>query len=318
MKWIGALALSLGCLSGIPSCEKAPILVESNDERAPQHWRGVVFGIHMQAQFHGLSQHSFERIGVEIERVAQEYERAFSLYSDTSELSILNMKRRLGSPTPLFRDLCLRSKQLNDQSLGYFAPSVENVWGLISSGNTTESSIAAAHSGSSMGHLEFVGQAIELTHPQTRLSFNALVQGAFADAVGELASRHGVECALLQLGETVAIGEHPSGRPWSLAIESSDVSGQLIDVLTLSDSAMAISAQATGILGFDPVAGEVRERELVVAVDSVAGAAVADAFATAFLSAPRERWPELFDALLELGKARVVLWQDGERLQYFE
>ena len=84
--------------------------------------------------------------------------------------------------------------------------------------------------------------------------------------------------------------------------------------MAVTDSSLAVSAQAKGTLGFDPVAGSILERELVVAVEADAGATVADAFATAFIAAPSSEWQQIFQSLQSLGKSRVLIWVNGKKL----
>ncbi|WP_018968830.1 FAD:protein FMN transferase [Rubritalea marina] len=284
---------------------------------AASRWSGIVFGIPMQAQFYGLDASEAEQLHAAIERTAREYETSFSLYSDRSELSQLNASRVLSQPSALMLRLSARAQHLHAMSGGYFDPAIQALWDALDVADT-EQVIQRWHVPAAYSHVLIQESAIELVEPRVKLSFNALVQGDFADAVAAIARGMGVESALLELGETVAIGQHPEGRAWALAVRSAE-GGELLGVVELSDRGLAISSQSIESPGFDPLAGTTVTRELTVAVESQAGAAVADAFATAFLAAPEEQWESLYIALKSYGMARVHVWgEDGMLASYVE
>ena len=158
------------------------------------------------------------------------------------------------------------------------------------------------------------GGPIRLTHPLTQLSMNAIGQGFLADTVAAQLREAGVSSALLHLGESYAIGSHPEGRPWNLAILGTPVNGEvdLVGTVEFSDAGLAVSSQDSTRILIDPVANTVHRHARVAAIVSREGAAVADAFATAFAVAPPEAWPHLAAELDQAAGAQIHLWQDNQ------
>jgi thiamine biosynthesis lipoprotein len=143
---------------------------------------------------------------------------------------------------------------------------------------------------------------------------NAIAQGFLADTVAGRLRSAGVKSALLQLGESYAIGRHPEGRRWRLAIMGTPVNGEtdLVGNVEFSDAGLAVSANDATRIVIDPVANTVRRQARVAAVVSREGAAVADAYATAFAAAPEQRWPDLGRTLNNVPGSQVHIWVENE------
>ncbi|QQL44159.1 FAD:protein FMN transferase [Sulfuriroseicoccus oceanibius] len=270
-------------------------------------WSGIGFGIEMQAQWSGSS--GAADVGNTIERTIQQLEAAFSLYSDQSELSRLNQSRVLESASPVFLSVLAQSRQLVERTGGLFQPALRKAWEQRDDRSLRAGLLRAAD----MRFVETDGRSVRVTNPDTELSFNALVQGLLADRVAESMQRNGVRSALLQLGENRAIGEHPDGRPWMLGVSGEDGAGEpgLVGLVEFADAGMAVSAVRPGAPWLHPLTGRMVDGNRVVAVVSREGAAVADAFATAFAVGGGAHFDALVEALGQGGDYQVMVWEDA-------
>jgi thiamine biosynthesis lipoprotein len=282
------------------------------EETAVYHWYGIGFGIEMSMEIHAVSREQGARLGTQCEDSIQAMENAFSLYQEDSELQRLNRERSLPAPSPLFRSLLVLSIDLSRRTIGYFQPAVHGAWQWI---QNAEPGIDPTHHPDWQRHCEACdlryveiseSGPIRLTHPLTQLTMNAIAQGYLADIVADQLREAGVASAMLHLGESHAIGRHPQGRPWNLAVTGNDATA--IGTMSLSDAALAVSANSPDRLLIDPVARAIRRHDRVAAIVSAEGAAVADAFATAFAACPSTQWPSLAQAMANDPNAQVRVW----------
>lgn len=281
-------------------------------------WSGIGFGIDMSMEIHGVGESFGEMLGRECEQMIGRLEAAFSLYQENSELSRLNRQRVLAEPSDVFAALVDLSLSLERRTLGYFQPAIHGVWEwLVAHDFSIDPGLNAEWQrlcGAARGHhvQSRADGALCLTHPLTRLSMNAIGQGYLADCVAAILRRKGVRRALLHLGETYAIGDHPDGRAWKLAVMGSGEEAGLVGTMELIDAGLAVSTNEPDRLLVDPVNASLLRRNRVAAVVSSEGAAVADAFATAYAVAPESRWRDLTRELTRMASAEVRVWSGGE------
>jgi thiamine biosynthesis lipoprotein len=287
-------------------------------------WEGIGFGIDMSMEIHGVDEAEGEALGRECSEEIAALEQAFSLYLADSELSRFNRERVLKSPSPVFRDLFERAISLQARTLGFYQPAIHGAWQWLERhGFRTDADEAGWKEVMAAASLDPVGRmrdgGIRITHPLTAVSMNAVGQGYLADRVATRLRKAGVKRALLHLGETVAIGRHPSGRNWRLAVMGTAVDGQADTVgdVELADAGLAVSANEPSRVLIDPVHACLQRRHRVAAVVSAEGATVADAFATAFAVAPQEYWKPLARSLAKGGEAQVKIWEDNRRAYSF-
>lgn len=315
-----------GFLKGLACCTALPMAAcrrQGSDEKVPVEayvWSGIGFGIGMSMELFGVDRVLGESLGQRCQQEIAALENAFSLYLENSELSRLNRERVLRQPSPLFRDLLTRAIDLESRTLGFYQPAIHGAWQWLAAHqyriDARDQAEWQRHGAAADGR--YIEQAadgsIRLTHPLTQLSMNAIGQGYLADRVAQLLEGAGVKHALLHLGETYAIGHHPDGRMWKLAVMGTAVDGEtdLVGEMEFADAGLAVSAnEATRVL-IDPVGACLQQRDRVAAVVSGEGAAIADAFATAFAVAPRERWEALAVELKRLGQSQVKVWESNQ------
>lgn len=285
-------------------------------------WQGIGFGIDMSLEIHAVDQLAGQRLGAACEAEIAALEQAFSLYLEGSELARLNRERHLEDPSELFIDLLQHATDLQRRTCGFYQPAIQGAWQwLQQQGFRIGGEQAAWRERMAAASLEGLQRGVDgglrLINPLTQLSMNAIGQGYLADRVALRLQQAGVKHALLHLGETRAIGTHPSGRNWRLAVMGTVVNGEadVVGEVELADAGLAVSAnEATRVL-IDPVNACLQQHDRVAAVVSAEGATVADAFATAFAVAPADRWPELA-ANLEAGAAATIRVWESNRLAY--
>jgi thiamine biosynthesis lipoprotein len=127
-----------------------------------------------------------------------------------------------------------------------------------------------------------------------------------------------VEHALVDMGETRALGAHPSGEPWWVGIEDPGIPTQIAERVQLRDRAIATSGgygtqfDSAGRFNhiFDPTNGHTSSGYL--AVSTIAPTATeADALSTAFCLMPSEQ----IGAIAKARKLIVHLaMPDGRRM----
>jgi thiamine biosynthesis lipoprotein len=111
----------------------------------------------------------------------------------------------------------------------------------------------------------------------------------------ELLRQAGISHSLVDMGETRAIGDHPDGRAWDVAIADPDRPGHRVGIVPLIDRALATSGpygfRFDGRGGcnhlFDPATGHCAARYRSVSVRART-ATEADALSTAFCVMPPE------------------------------
>jgi thiamine biosynthesis lipoprotein len=283
-------------------------------------WSGIGFGIEMSMEIHGVTREHGERLGMLCEQSIQALQQAFSLYQEDSELSTLNRERVLSAPSDLFRELLAIAVDLQRRTLGFYQPAVHGAWQWLENRDSIENlkddpEWNAQCAACDLKFLEIEpGGPIRLTHPLTQLSMNAIGQGFLADTVAARLRKEGVTTALLHLGESYAIGRHPEGRLWNLAIQGTPVNEEtdLVGNVEFADSGLAVSANDAARLLIDPVFNTVRQQARVAAVVSSEGATVADAYATAFAVAPADQWPRLAATLKQTPGSQVHLWENNQ------
>jgi thiamine biosynthesis lipoprotein len=280
------------------------------------HWSGIGFGIGMSMEIHGVDEAAGEKLADQCRGIIASLEQAFSLYLEDSELSRLNRERVLRAPSPTF--LCLLDKAvvLEKRTMGYYQPAIHGAWRWLQEHDFKIHDHQAWMNRCDASKTTFITRgadgAVRLTHPLTELSMNAIGQGYLADCVASVVRQAGVAAALLHLGETVGIGRHPAGRPWKLAVAGTGAEPDLIGEIEVENAGLAVSANEEGRLLIDPVDCCLHRHDRVAAVVSPGGAAVTDAFATAFAVAPAERWAELAANLGKDGSSLVRVWQANQ------
>jgi thiamine biosynthesis lipoprotein len=229
-----------------------------------------------------------------------EVENAFSVYRDTSDLSILNATAAGGWQPVSHEVLALleRARDLHDRTGGGFdiaAGALVNAWGFLGrQGRTpTAEALAAAREAAGMRHVEIDAEGRRVRFARTGVEINpgAIGKGWAVDRAIELLAGRGVPSVLVHGGSSSvrSIGGRGAGRGWPVGLRHPLRPGVRLATIALVDRALGTSGSGTQFfvdrgrkLGhiLDPRSGQPAEG-VISATVLAADAATADALATA-------------------------------------
>jgi len=157
--------------------------------------------------------------------------------------------------------------------------------------------------------VKLVNGMIIKENPDIQIDYNAIAQGYSVDLAGGLLEKYGIENYLVDIGgEVFARGSKPDGSSWVVGIEkpSEDINSgrQLNATIKISDKAVATSGsyrkyyEVDGVRyshTIDPKTGYPVRHSLLSATVMADSAAVADAYATAFMVMGIEKAKQFID-----------------------
>jgi len=254
-------------------------------------WNGTALGAHSQMMLN-LSDRSradalIKRVIVEIERL----EKVFSLYRADSAICRLNRDGVLSNPPPELVDLLDQARAIGDLTAGCFDITVQPLWRLYSEyGDKPISERLERNIRKLVDYkaIEMEKKSIRFTRPGMAITLNGIAQGYITDRVTRLLRSEGLENCLVQLGETRAMGFHPSGRAWRIGIENHVAQGNGKNSIDLNNMALATSGGYGTLLAgrqnhiFDPRGGKSPSDDISLTVVA-RNATQADALSTGFL-----------------------------------
>lgn len=288
----------IGITAAAAGLSLLPFGRESMAEAHAVTWRGQALGApasllihhHDRARALGL----IENVAAEVRRL----ERIFSLYRDDSDLVALNRRNAIAAPPPELVEILQTCRSFWELSGGAFDPTVQPLWTVY---QRHFSDLGADPVGPSprllrdtldqvgFGKVLFSRDRIEFLRPGVALTLNGIAQGYITDRIVEMLRAGGINCCLVDMGESRAVGLRPDGREWRVGIADPKQPGRHLAVLDVVDRAVATSSP----YGFrfdrdgrfnhlvDPRSGQSSHRYESVTV--VASEAVtADALSTAF------------------------------------
>lgn len=218
----------------------------------------------------------------EIERL----EAIFSLYRDSSALSVLNRTGRLDAPPFELLECLALCGRVHALTGGLFDPTVQPIWQLYAESYANgaaplDSQIAAILPHVGMEHLTYDSESITLAKGAS-VTLNGVAQGFIADKLAELLAARGLTDILVNTGEFRALGQKPGGGAWPIRLSSGNT-------VALTARALATSAPLgtvfddAGAVGhiLDPKTGYPSAAKWKSVSISAPSAALADALTTA-------------------------------------
>lgn len=269
-------------------------------EAAPQLriWRGVALGADAMLQIAHPDPAAADRlIELSLAEVAR-LERVFSLYREDSAIRRLNAAGNLADPPADLVRILAESREFSRVTRGAFDITVQPLWQLYADhfsrpgadpNGPAEAELARTLALVDHDAIEFDARSVRFRRRGMAITLNGIAQGYVTDRVAELLLSVGLDRAVVDMGETRALGEHSSGRPWTVGLEDPRHPGQIAETIGLSNRAVATSGgygtqfDAAGRFNhiFDPSNGHSSDRYLSISV--VAPTATrADALSTAF------------------------------------
>lgn len=252
----------------------------------PVRWQGEVLGAWSgMTLWHPNPAHArraISRMLAEIDRL----ERVFSLYRPDSQITRLNRDGQLDRPAADLVSVLDHSLQMAALSAGAFDPTVQPLWLAHSAGPADPARIGRARALVDHAALSVGAGRIRLGRPGMAITLNGIAQGHITDRITDLLGNEGFETAMIELGETRALGTGPDGRPFSIGLVDPLAPDRLGRDLSLAGAALAVSGgyglrfDGGGHHILDPRSGASAQGLAQVAVTS-ARAVWADALSTA-------------------------------------
>lgn len=211
-----------------------------------QPWQGIVLGAEASIRIAhpdpATARTLLKRCVSEIQRL----ERVFSLYDDRSALSRLNASRRLEQAPPELIELLKASIHFSEMTGGCFDVTIQPVleryrrhFEAGGAGLPTDLDRIRACVG--FRQIKIDGDTVALSHPGGAVTLNGIAQGYITDRIAELLRSAGIRHTLIELGEKRALGGHPSGRPWNIALADPSRPEAAPEVVALEGAALASS-----------------------------------------------------------------------------
>jgi thiamine biosynthesis lipoprotein len=286
-------------------------------------WRGTALGADACLQLHHPDPAEADRlIRLCLDEVAR-LEQVFSLYRPDSALARLNRTGKLADPPLDMVRLLNEAAQFSRLTEGAFDVTVQPLWQLHAEHFARPGADPAGPPTVAIEAIRSLVDYRALRIDEDRISFsrrgmaatlNGIAQGYITDRVADRLRAEGMTRVLVDMGEVLAMGAHPDGRPWRVALPAGDDGtgdgGQddggtrFAGILGIADTAVATSSsRATrfdpaGRFGhiFNPATGRCTTRPLSVTV-TASNATAADALSTALTAMPEERATAMLTAM---------------------
>jgi thiamine biosynthesis lipoprotein len=216
----------------------------------PVHWQGYALGAEGRFTLYTHQPEQTKRILKICFQEIQRLESIFSLYQKQSEITQLNANGLLLNPDAAWLPLLDKAARAHQMTAGAFDPTIQNLWKLYAQhykkipfpqSGPSASELQKARASSGWHSLAWDTNEIRL-HNKAQLSLNGIAQGFITDHITEILKNEGFKNVLVELGETRALGPHPSGRPWHLGIEKPTQHNELYRSAELVDRALATSS----------------------------------------------------------------------------
>ena len=194
-------------------------------------WSGVLLGTEGAITLFAAEPVDWAALHAKIRTAIVEIESALSLYHPDSELVRLNRDGALDHPSATFRHAVELAGRIHAETRGAFDPTVQPLYALYRDHFRADSDrpegpsaavVEATLARVGWEHLEAATDRIQFSNAGMSLTFNGLAQGIATDRVTEILAEAGFAHALVRMGETRALGRHPRGRPWNIALADAD------------------------------------------------------------------------------------------------
>lgn len=268
-------------------------------------WRGQVLGAEATILLSGMEQSAARRLVLRCLNEAARLEEIFSLYRRNSAVSRLNRDGELQNPPRELVGLLTQCRQISEATGGAFDVTVQALWKLYAAHFSSpgpdpagpgEAARARALMDVDYAAIDIARRRIAFGRPGISITLNGIAQGYITDRIVDLLQDHGVNDVFVDLGETRALGEHPSGRPWAVGLVDPAQPQRLARSIAIGNEAVASSGGYGTVFDpaglnhhlFDRFSGSSAKYNLGVTVVAPT-ATTADALSTAMSVMPPDR-----------------------------
>lgn len=260
-------------------------------------WHGIALGAAAEMQIAHTDPNEARRI---LEMAVAELgrlEKIFSLYDETSDLSLLNRQGFLVSPPVELVEVLSTSLSLARATGGAFDPSVQVLWSRGTKDRERRESLHSVLGRVGYQNITVSAREVRLEQDAMALTLNGIAQGYITDRLVAVLREAGLNDVLIDCGEIYGAGRHPSGRTWQVALADNPAGP-----VSCQNQAVATSSGATVIPGapglkdhlFDPASGASAKRYKSLSVIAPS-ATLADGLSTALSVLTEDEWREVLN-----------------------
>jgi len=293
--------------------------------------QGTVFG----TTYH-ITYVSTTNYQVAIDSLFYAMNSSLSTYIPTSDISRINSGDHTVVVDALFEEVFEKSKQIHQETAGYFDPTVGNLvnaWGFgptQGSGDLTASEVAALMQFVGFDKVQLVAGKIHTESPAMYLDFNSIAKGYGIDLVGRFLEAQDVTNYLVEIGgEIRARGTNGSKKVWKVGIDNPNTDGSrsVTTFVQLENASMASSGNyrkfriakdgTKYVHTINPKTGFATESNLISAtVYGAVDCADVDAYATAFMAMGFEKSKIFLETHPSLNAILLYVNSAGELTRY--
>ncbi|MBL4802910.1 MAG: FAD:protein FMN transferase [Emcibacter sp.] len=306
-----AAGLAVGAGSNIGGiCEAQAGILDLGVGADLMRWQGAALGAKAQIMLYSDDRNRADEIFKRCQREMTRLEKIISLYVKDSAINRLNAHGILHDPDFEFLELMSRCLSCYQITGGAFDVTIQPLWQLYANHFAT---VGADPSGPSQEQVEnilrLVGSdkiileagRISFTKPGMGISLNGVAQGYMTDRVAKILKEAGFENILVHMGETMAMGQHGDGRPWTAGISSPLKDDKILLTMPLKNQALATSGGYGSPFSdqsrlhhlLDPKTGQSAHHHGAVSVVAQ-DATTADMLSTAFYVMDFDKVPEVW------------------------
>ena len=261
-----------------------------------QTWRGESLGGPVSfTLWHpddAFARATIARMRTEVERL----DRVFSLLRPDSEIVRLNRDGRVDKASGDLVAVLAAARGAAEISAGAFDPTVQPLWRLYEAHfrthpddtiGPTGPEIETARSLVDYRDIVIEGRRVGFGGAGMGVTLNGIAQGYITDRVADLLRQEGFDHAMVELGETRAIGDNPEGQAWPVGLMDPSNPTHVNRTVAISNESLSVSGGYGMRFGhsaehhiFDPATG--RSPNSLLDVTVIAPRAIdADALSTA-------------------------------------
>ncbi len=190
---------------------------------------------------HVLADRAIDAAFAEVRQI----EQVLSIYLPDSQVSRLNREGEVQAH-PHLLNMLSASLDLSRRSDGAFDITVQPLWELYAGAAKNRQIPADAEIESVRKFVDWTaidvqGSTVRFLKPGTKITFNGIAQGYATNCARNILKSHGIEHALVDVGELTTIGNKPPGEKWKVGIQHPRVADAFVAVAMLQDRGLATS-----------------------------------------------------------------------------
>lgn len=288
------------------------------------HFTGVAQGTYYSIAYYDVMGRDFQD---DIDSILTAFDQSVSVYQPNSIVSKVNRNEDVELDDWFIQNFKL-SQQISEASDGLFDITIgplANVWGFGTfdqPGSIDKSRIDSAKQFVGFHRMRLENSKIIKDDEHMQLNFNAIAQGYAVDVLADFIDEQGIDDYLIDLGgEIFAKGEKPNGDKWKIGIEIPEDGAEerfYNRIVSIQNEAVATSGNYRKYYEIDgikyahtlnPKTGYPVKHSLLSTTVIGPSAAIADAYATAFMVMGKEKTLEFVKNKSEI---KVYLMFDEE------